>query len=119
MTVLAVQSFWGYVIAAYAVVFGVIGLYAARTITRGRKLGGAPARRPTTLDRQRTEAMSGSSPTDPPVQESDILSADDYELDLTPVPPTRPTAHAGPVRRTAAGERSSCWCWWPWPPGSS
>ena len=38
MAVLAVQSFWGYVIGAYVVVFGVIGLYAARTISRGRKL---------------------------------------------------------------------------------
>ena len=35
---LAEQSFWGYVIAAYALVFGVVGVYAARTIARGRKL---------------------------------------------------------------------------------
>jgi len=36
--VFAEQTFWGYVIAAYAVVFGTIGIYAALTLARGRKL---------------------------------------------------------------------------------
>lgn len=38
MIAAAANDFWGYITAAYVIVFAVLALYAARTVWRGRRV---------------------------------------------------------------------------------